>query len=75
MKLKHYLMLMGFLAVGTLAMMNILKDRKISRLESEIEASHALSLQTQIETQYVPAQLDALTSDELSEMGGVMWGD
>jgi hypothetical protein len=50
-----------------------IQARRISRLKSQNEVLENEKVQFSIEHDYIPQKLDKLTTDELSEMGGVIW--
>ncbi|MBN1882812.1 MAG: hypothetical protein JW885_11605 [Deltaproteobacteria bacterium] len=75
MRFRHWVMFVEVLVVIAMVVTIAIQVHNISRLQSKIENNQAFSLQGYLEEEYVPEQLEALTVDDLSRMGGVVWGE
>lgn len=74
-RLKTYL-LFGLIAViALLATYSFIQKQKVEKLEHEMMIEKFGSYQEYIKDEFVPEALSNKTSDELTDMGGVLWGD
>jgi hypothetical protein len=72
---RHLLVAVPIILILAVAGWIALRERKISHLKAENEALKNAKDQYSVEHDYIPQELNKKTTDELSEMGGVIWED
>ena len=71
----------GWLVAGVvmfiiaLIVFGVLQTNRLRSMEVENRAQEYRQEQVRIEKEYIPARLDKKTTDELSKMGGLLWGE
>jgi hypothetical protein len=79
--MKNPLTVRGWLIVGVVILIlaligfAVVQTNRLRRIEVEKRAQEYRQEQIRIEKEYIPAALDKKTTDELSKMGGVLWGE
>jgi len=62
------------LLVGTCVTI-LIQNRMMARKQSKMESGQAYSVERYLEEELIPTALGERTTDELSEMGSVLWGE
>lgn len=77
MTLKQILWIAGgavvILTIAALAIALIIQSNRLDKAKAEADKQDFNQATYRIVTEYIPAELDKLTTDELSRMGGVLW--
>ena len=75
MKTKRAVVLIVLaLLVGTCVTI-LIQNRMMARKQSKMESGQAYSVERYLEEELIPTALGERTTDELSEMGSVLWGE
>jgi len=75
MKTKRAVVLIVLaLLVGTCVTI-LIQNRMMARKQSKMESGQAYSVERYLEEEFIPTALGEKTTDELSEMGSVLWGE
>jgi len=74
MKVKRVLILIALAFLVGACVTILIQDRMISRRQSEMESCQAYSMERYLEEEFIPKRLEEKNTDELSEVGSVLWG-
>lgn len=74
-KVKRVLILAAVLFLAGACVTILIQGRRIARGRSEMKSGQAYSMERYLEEEFIPRSLEEKTADELSEMGGVLWGE
>jgi hypothetical protein len=72
---KRVLILAAVLILVGACVTILIQGRIIARSRSEMKSGQAYSMGRYLEGEFIPQSLEEKTTDELSEMGGVLWGE
>ena len=74
-KTKWVLALVAFAFLVGACVTILIRDRMNARRRTEMECGQAYSVERYLEEEFIPKRLEKKTTNELSEMGSVLWGE
>ena len=74
-RIRRYIFFLLIGIILALAIYAFIQRQRINRIEHEMIMEQFSTYQEYVSEEYLPDLLNEKTTDELTDMGGVLWGD